>query len=152
MLVARAPVGLLGLALHGPIFALVWWLSRRISVLVTDRTARAIVPGLYLMFVWYLGLALVTVVGLRATSWGAARLTPLLSVLVGAAVLAVLPRLGDAGVGWRHRWRAFRLHRRVQGWPERERAAIRFSTEALRAAWASHLSTTATTVSGAVPA
>ena len=150
-LLALSPIGLIGLAVHAPVFALIWWLSKRISLLQTDRAARAIVPGLYLMFVWYAALAVMIAFGLRASSWGAARPFPLVLLAV-AMVVPPLPRIGDIAVGWRHAWKAFRLHRRVLRWPESERAAIRTSAEALRAAWTSHLNRSAVTVSGAVPA
>ena len=148
-LAALAPLALPGLAIHGPVFALIWWLSKRISRLRSDRAARAIVPGLYLMFVWYAILAMTLVLGVKATAWGAAWPLPLVLLAVAAVVL-VLPRLGDLAVGWRHELRAFRLHRRVRRWQESERAAIRASADALRAAWTSHLKDSAVTASGTV--
>lgn len=133
-LLLKGPVAMLGLMLHAPALRGIWWLSKRKSEALSDRAARAIVPGFYLIFAWYAVLGLVVAASLRATSgsWRIALPMALLFILA-------MPRLGDFSVAWYHEWLAFRLARRVQRWPEVDHAVIRHSMRTLQSAWASHI-------------
>ena len=137
-LIALAPLAATGLVLHAPAFAASRWISERVSEAPSDRAARTIVPGLYLMFVWYALLAALLALGLRRFTDAAASSLPLVLVLVAGFVL-MLPGLGDLAVAWRRELRAYQLDRRVRRLPESQRAAIRTSAHTLRAAWVSHL-------------
>ena len=137
-LVALAPLGLVGLLLHAPVFRLSLLVSNRISETASDRAARTIVPGLYLMFVWYAVLVLLLAAALRMApdspvGW------PVVLAAVTAFVL-LLPRLGDLAVGWRRAVRAVRLERRVRRLPEHQRATIRTSAQTLQEAHAARVS------------
>jgi 1-acyl-sn-glycerol-3-phosphate acyltransferase len=133
-LAALAPLAVLGLAVHAPMFAASRLVSRRVSDATSDRAARTIVPGLYLMFVWYAVLALLLALALRA---GTPAEWPLvLAAVTGFALL--LPRLGDLAVAWRRALRAVRLERRVRRLSEAERAAVRTSAGRLHALHEAH--------------
>ncbi len=131
--VAATPFAVLGWITHGPIFSFIW---RRASATKdpTEIAARAMIPGLYLIFGWYVLLGALFMVGLGATAH---------AVWWGVPAVMLLPRLGDVAVWWRDAVRAMRLRGRVRRWPEQERAAVRTTARALRAAWHSHLSSVA---------
>jgi hypothetical protein len=140
VLLALAPVALFGIALHAVPFALSRSTSKRFSETASDRAARTIVPGLYLMFVWYAMLALV--LAMLLGSFPASGSSPVAWPIVLAAVAAftlLLPRLGDLAVAWRRDLRAVRLERRVRSMSDDERAAIRDSFTTLHAAHVAHV-------------
>jgi 1-acyl-sn-glycerol-3-phosphate acyltransferase len=135
---AVAVLGPLGWALHAPVFLACARVARRLAHQRTEVVARALVPGLFLVVGWYVVLALIAgAVVVRATGalegsrWGIGRLVP--AAIVALAVLAVLPRLGDAAVAWRDGVAARRFRRTVRGWPAERRAALRAAGVALRA-------------------
>ncbi len=135
---AVAVLGPLGWALHAPVFLACDRVARRLAHQRTEVVARALVPGLFLVVGWYLVLALIAgAVVVRATGtlegsrWGIGRLVP--AAIVALAVLAVLPRLGDAAVAWRDGVAARRFRRTVRAWPAERRAALRAAGLALRA-------------------
>jgi 1-acyl-sn-glycerol-3-phosphate acyltransferase len=140
-LILLAPLATVGLALHAIPFALSRWISGKVSETASDRVARTIVPGLYLMLVWYAVLALLLALALRTSSRTspdlAVRWPPALAVMT---FVLLLPRLGDLAVVWRRELRAFRLERRVRRLSEDERAAIRTSAHTLHAAHAARVS------------
>ena len=129
--VAAAPFALLGWLLHGPAFAYVWRQAQRTARDRTEIVARAFLPGLYLILCWYLALGLFFAVGLYAIGQSAWFAIP---------AVMVLPRLGDLALSWRDAIDALRLRRRVANWLESDRAPLRSSAGALRAAWTSHIS------------
>jgi 1-acyl-sn-glycerol-3-phosphate acyltransferase len=117
------PVGLLGWALHAPVFAVTWSLAHRLAKTRADLVARAFVPGLYLILLWYLLLVALLATGLHATGragWWALFALPL------------LPRLGDIGVWWRDGLGAWRVRQRVRAWPTGARQALCAAAAALR--------------------
>ena len=83
---------LVGMVLHAPLFAVVMAAARRLSADRSELMAKAIVPGLHLIFVGYVILSGLFALGFRAvgvSAWWALPLTFL------------LPRLGDLSVRWR---------------------------------------------------
>lgn len=125
-LVAAALPALLGLALHAPIWALVRWNARRSMQVRTDYAAKAILPGLHLIFLSYLLLGGLFALGFRALGWSSGWAVP---------ALMMLPRLGDLGLWWRDGVRGLVLRVRVTRWSSAERAALHAAAEQLRAAW-----------------
>jgi len=133
-LAAQAPFALVAALLHLPALRFIWWRSRRISHGASDRAARAIVPGFYLMFAWYALLGVLLAAGLAAGGWSWLVIVP-----VALLFVRLLPRLGDFAIAWWHEWSAHRLARRVSRWPAAEHAALRDSMHTLQAACASHI-------------
>ena len=133
-LLLRAPFALLAAALHLPALRGIWWLSRKLSQVPSDRAARAIVPGFYLMFAWYALLAMLLAFGLRVAGWSWLVVLPMTLLFI-----RLLPRLGDFAVASYHEWSGFRLAARVRRWSEQDRAAIRESMHTLESACASHI-------------
>lgn len=133
-LVLRAPFALVAALLHVLPLRGIWGLAKRISPLTSDRAARAIVPGFYLMFAWYALLGALLAAGLMAAEW-----SWLVVVPASLLFMRLLPRLGDFAVAWYHEWSGHRLAQRVARWPEHDRAAIRLSMHTLQRACASHI-------------
>jgi 1-acyl-sn-glycerol-3-phosphate acyltransferase len=125
-LLATALPALLGLALHAPIWAITRWNARRSMQVRTDYVAKAILPGLHLIFLSYLLLGGLFALGFRAVGWSSGWAVP---------TLMLLPRLGDLGLWWRDGVRGLALRARVARWPSAERAALQAAAEQLRAAW-----------------
>ncbi|HYW30042.1 MAG TPA: lysophospholipid acyltransferase family protein [Gemmatimonas sp.] len=143
-LALQAPFAGLGFALHAPVFALISMLSRRLSTSNADVAARAIIPGLYLIFVWYAVLAAALAAALRWSPWGNGVAFPMVLLLV-VGFLAALPRLGDAAIQWPREWMGHRLAARVRRLTEQQRADLRTSMRTLRDACASHIQDPAVT-------
>ncbi len=122
----RAAPAVVGLVLHLPLWTLVRAVARRLTVVRTDYAAKAILPGLHLIFVGYLVLA-----GLFALSLHAAGR----SIWWAAVLLILLPRLGDLALSWSDAVRAVRLCARVRRWTPAERAELVDAAEQLRRAW-----------------
>jgi 1-acyl-sn-glycerol-3-phosphate acyltransferase len=125
-LLATTVPALLGLALHAPIWALVRWNARRSMQVRTDYAAKAILPGLHLIFLSYLLLGGLFALGFRAGGWSGAWAVP---------ALMMLPRLGDLGLWWRDGVRGLAVRARVARWSSTERAALTAAAKQLRAAW-----------------
>ncbi len=125
-LLATALPALLGLALHAPIWAITRWNARRSMQVRTDYVAKAILPGLHLIFLSYLLLGGLFALGFRAVGWSSGWAVPL---------VMLLPRLGDLGLWWRDGVRGLALRARVARWSSAERAALQTAAEQLRAAW-----------------
>ncbi len=105
-LVWLAPLAALGLAVHAPIWALIAVIARSSASIPTEEIPRRIVPGLYLMWAWYLLLFLSLFTALPFPLPGAA--------LLALAFTAALPSLGTFGLRWRdavgdRRWRRWLL-------------------------------------------
>ncbi|MEQ1693611.1 MAG: lysophospholipid acyltransferase family protein [Gemmatimonas sp.] len=116
----------IGLILNGPMQWSVWQLAGRTATARTDRVARAILPGLHLIFLGYVVLGGLFALGFRASS---------LSAWWALPVVMLLPRLGDLGLAWRDAVCAWRLRARVQRLSVGERAAIRAAAERVWSAW-----------------
>ncbi len=129
LLLLATPLGLLGLLVHGPILDAIWTLAKRSTKDRTEWVARAFVPGLYLMLLWYMVLGTMFAVGLHASAHSAWLAVP---------AVMLLPRLGDFAVSWRDAVNAERLRRRVMRWSPADRAAVCTTASALRAAWHSY--------------
>ena len=125
MLAAGIPA-LSGLILNGPIQRLGWWNAKRTTLVRTDTMARAILPGLHLILLWWVVLGGLFALGFRAAS---------VSSWWALPVVTVLPRLGDLGLRWWDAARALRLRSRVTRLPDAERAAIRAAADRVRSAW-----------------
>lgn len=116
----------IGLALHYPLFQLVKWVARRNSLTRADLAARAILPGLHLIFLGYLVLGGIFALGLRAagaSGWWA------------IPMVMLLPRLGDVGLAWRDAQAALALQTRVRRWPEAHRMAVCAAAARVKHAW-----------------
>lgn len=103
--VLDAVLGPIGWLLHAP----AWWMVERVAAKegpATDRMARRIVPGLYVMVGWYALLLLGAAVTAGVLGGGGWWVMPL--VLMG-----VLPGLGNAAARWMERRRDAVLRRAV---------------------------------------
>ncbi len=129
-LLLLTPAALIGWLTHGPIFAVIWRLAHKVAKSRAEVVARAFVPGLQIMVLWYLLLAALAVGALLLTG-SATWLTSLLLV----AVLAALPAAADIAVSWRNGWRAHALVWRVRRWPASRHAEIARAADALRTEW-----------------
>jgi 1-acyl-sn-glycerol-3-phosphate acyltransferase len=92
----RALLGAIGLLLHGP----AWWaaarLARRGAPTPADMIPRLIIPGLYVLVLWYALLGAATITALLAAGAGPIAATG------GVLTLWLLaPSLGDAAMRWR---------------------------------------------------
>lgn len=117
---------MLGLVLHWPIFTIVKLVARKTSVTRAEIAARAIIPGLHLILLWYLLLGVALVLGTRATADSPLWVIP---------AVMLLPRLGDVGLAWYDAWSALALKRRVNHWSADQRANIRATAERVHKAW-----------------
>ena len=140
--IADWPLALPGWLLHKPLAAAAWWLSGRVMRAPSDRAARTIVPGLYLAMLWYLVVALLVALLVRASGVPGA-FAPLASLVA----LLLLPRLGDLGVRWRDALRTLGVARRARGLPSAERETVRALSRTLVASWDSSLNGSAVVLS-----
>ncbi len=125
-----APLAIPALLLHAPLFLAIWRSAVHLAADLGDRAARAIVPGLYLVIVWYamLAVALISTLRLSRFSWGS-------TLTVTALFIVLLPRLGDLAVCWYHRLRRYLLHRAVRRLSKVDRDQITQSMATLCEAW-----------------
>ncbi len=127
----QVPLALCGLLLHAP----AWWLNvviaRRIALTPAEIIPRLIVPGLYLMALWYvlLGTGIVLLAGRLGVP-------AYMSVVAALCLTAVVPSLGDWGVRLidmlRDRWWVRQLQQRVPNLATRVSEAVR-AVQAMRA-------------------
>jgi 1-acyl-sn-glycerol-3-phosphate acyltransferase len=119
----RAPLALLGGAMHVPVWMFIHARARRAATKVGEVIPHLIVPGLYVMVAWYLAVAGAVAV----VAWWRG-LGELLSAATGIAVLVFAPRLGDAAMrslDWWHDGRlAARLRSRLPNLSERLMKAV----------------------------
>lgn len=92
----RALLGGIGVLLHGPAWLAAVRLARRGAPVSDDVIPRLIIPGLYVLVLWYALLG--AVVGTALLAVGAAPIAAM-GAVVGLWLLA--PSLGDAAVRWR---------------------------------------------------
>jgi len=120
------PVAGIGWALTGPILPVVYALAKRGTKQRTDFVAACFVPGLYVVLLWWLVVALIAAGVFAAISW---------SPLWALPLLLSLPRLGDFAMRWKEWVKAWRLMARVRRWGMPERQTLREAAEIIRA-WA----------------
>lgn len=120
------PAAAIGGAVHAPVLWLLWRLAQRLAKSRADVVARAYVPGLYLVLLWYLVLASAVAVWLALAGR---------SPLWAALLLMLLPRFGDLMIGWREWYKAFRFVARVHRWSTPQRQMLREAAAELRHAW-----------------
>ncbi|MEP6766259.1 MAG: 1-acyl-sn-glycerol-3-phosphate acyltransferase [Gemmatimonadaceae bacterium] len=125
--------GVAGIALLAPVAIAGWlwhaipiWACRaqgeRLAPLPVEVAARTIVPGLYLIALWYVTIPLVLLF---------AGITPWLVLLL----FLVQPRLGDVALRWRDDLRTRLIISRVQRAPTVERQGIISDANELRRLW-----------------
>ncbi len=107
----EAAMAIPGLVLNAPAWMLVRRFARSSARVPDDVIPRSLVPGLYLMFAWYLVLSFVIAGVLRGFGVGA---LPLLAATL--AVIISAPTLGDHGMRWLDRV----FDRRRRRWIARE--------------------------------
>ncbi|MCC6241993.1 MAG: 1-acyl-sn-glycerol-3-phosphate acyltransferase [Gemmatimonadaceae bacterium] len=123
---ASAPIALVGLVIHAPLWWAVRAVARHMTAVRTDYVAKAILPGLHLILLGYLGW-----VGLFVI---VATMTDVRWWWVVPLVIA-LPRLGDAAMWWRDAVRAHALRARVRGWHAADRRTLHDAVSRLSASW-----------------
>ena len=116
------PVAAIGWLWH----AIPWWashaLGKRLAPRPVEIAALTLVPGLYIMVLWYVSM-------------------PLLLLALGMSPLLVVPlfilqaRLGDQSMAWRDRVRTWRLSNRVRAASAAERHTIRLLSAAVVVDW-----------------
>ncbi|HEY0931134.1 MAG TPA: lysophospholipid acyltransferase family protein [Gemmatimonas sp.] len=126
MLWTTAPIAAAGWLVHGPVFAVVWRLARKLAKAPVDLIALTYLPGLYLVLIWYLMLTALLGIGFHAGG---------ISAWWAVPFLLLAPRLGDWAVAWRHRWRRARFMARVRAWPVAERQRLATAYVSLVALW-----------------
>ncbi|MEP6778687.1 MAG: 1-acyl-sn-glycerol-3-phosphate acyltransferase [Gemmatimonadaceae bacterium] len=123
-LVALAPVAIAGWIWHAIPIGACHAQGKRFAPLAVEVSARTIVPGLYLIALWYVTIPL-------ALLW--AGITPWLVLLL----FLVQPRLGDVALRWRDDLRTRLLVWRVRRAATIERQRIISDANELRRLWAS---------------
>jgi 1-acyl-sn-glycerol-3-phosphate acyltransferase len=121
-----APLALVGLALHWPLWRVVWRVAHRVAEVRTDPPVKAILPGLPLILCGYLLLGALFALACRAAGFSALWAIP--SVML-------LPRLGDLAMWWTDAVRILRLRARVRRWTAPEQKTLHEAVSALRTAW-----------------
>ena len=121
-IIALAPLALLGWLWH----VLPFWACRaqgkRFAPRPIEVAARTIVPGLYLIALWYVTIP----VGLLFLGF---------SLWLVAPLFVAQPRLGDFALSWRDDIRSWKLTSRVQRAPISERQALLACADELRRGW-----------------
>jgi hypothetical protein len=117
------PAAAMGWVLTGPILPAVHALARRGTRQPSDFVAACFVPGLYVVLLWWLVVALVAAGVLSAMGW-----SPLWALLL----LVSLPRFGDLAMAWRTWLRGWLLVARVQRWGRGEKERLREAAEVVR--------------------
>ncbi|MEO7360824.1 MAG: hypothetical protein ABI120_10870, partial [Gemmatimonadaceae bacterium] len=123
LLVVTAPLAALAWIWH----ALPMWVAHKLAIqyapLRVEIAARTLVPGMYVIWMWYLALPFLL-------------LTTGVNRWLVLAVFIAQPRLGDFAWSWCDQWRAWRLVQRVRDAPDAERAILRALAHETRLAWA----------------
>lgn len=117
------PAAAIGWALNGPILPLVYALAKKNARSRPDLVAGCMVPGLYLVLVWWVVVALLAAVVLATAGWSPWWALPL---------MLSLPRFGDLAMGWKEWFKAWRLVRRVHKWSTPQRQALRDAAAVIR--------------------
>lgn len=118
---ATAPLALIAWMWHAIPMWLAYALAVRYAPLRVEVTSRTIVPGMYIIWVWYLVMPTL-LLALGVNGW---------AVLV---LFVVQPVLGDFAIAWRDQWRARALMNRVSDAPIAARESLREMARAVRSA------------------
>ena len=125
-LLLLAPVAAIGWLWH----AIPWWashaLGKRLAPRRVEIAALTLVPGLYVMVLWYVSLPMLLL------AFGT---SPLLVLLV----FLLQPRFGDLAITWRDRYRTRRLRSRAKTTPLADRLTIQSLSTTVVESW-QHLS------------
>ncbi len=122
-----------GWVIHLPVFTVVWRLALRLSKTRADLVARAFVPGIQLILLWYVIVGIVTAAFLALADY-----SPIWIVLLPVVLVAASPRLADAAIAWVDAMQGHRLAWRVRRLPAAQRELLRSTASALCADWQSH--------------
>lgn len=117
------PAAAIGWAVHAPIFAVVRAVAKRGAKERVDVVPRLFVPGLYLVALWYLILAIVAMTVLAFNG---------VSPLWALPAVLTFTRFGDLAVGWRAWLEHWQMVKRVHQWSTPERAALRDAAAVVR--------------------
>jgi len=117
------PAAAIGWALNGPILPVVYALAKKATKQRADFVAACFVPGLYVVLLWWLLVALLAAGVFATVGW-----SPLWALLL----LVSLPRFGDLAMGWKEWLKAWRLVARVHKWGTAEREGLRESAAVVR--------------------
>lgn len=119
---AVSPLAAVAWLWHAPPF----WVSRTVAVRSAptrmELAARTMLPGLYIMEIWYVSVPLAL--------WFAG--VPAWLVLF---VFVVQPRVGDFAINWRDRYRTLQIVGRVRRATDMERLAVVHTAQAVRGVW-----------------
>lgn len=117
------PAAAIGWALHGPVLPVVYALAKKATKQRADFVAACFVPGLYVVLLWWLLVALIAAGVFAAVGW---------SPLWALPLLVSLPRLGDFALRWKAWAKGWRLRARVRGWETAEREGLRAAAAVVR--------------------
>ncbi len=120
------PAAAIGWALTGPVLPVVHALAKKATTRRADFVAACFVPGLYVVLLWWLLVALIAAGVFAAIGW-----SPLWALLL----LVSLPRLGDLAMRWKSWFTAWRLVAHARTWGRAERDVLREAAAVVRA-WA----------------
>lgn len=126
LLTLTAPVAALGGLIHAPLFAVIWRVALRTAESRAHRVGRAHLPGIYIVFGWYLLTAILVAVLLSQLG---------ISLLYSLLLFMLLFRLGDVAVKWRHGFAALRFRQRVSRSSDSQLREIRDRYQRVRTAW-----------------
>jgi 1-acyl-sn-glycerol-3-phosphate acyltransferase len=126
LLLLTAPIAAIGWLIHAPLFAIVWRIALHFAESRAHRVGRAHLPGLYIVFGWYVLVAVVAALVLSKSG-----VSPLFSLLL----FMPLFRLGDVAVKWRHGFVTWRFRRRVSRSGERVLCEFRDRYQRVRRTW-----------------
>lgn len=120
------PAAAIGWALTGPVLPVVHALAKKATKQRADFVAACFVPGLYVVLLWWLLVALIA-----AGVFAAIGCSPLWAL----PLLVSLPRLGDFAMRWKAWFTAWRLVARARTWGTVEREGLREAAAVVRV-WA----------------
>ena len=119
-----SPVAAFGWLWH----AIPWWASYKLGKRLAPRRAEiaalTLVPGLYIMALWYI-VAPLLLFALGVSAWYV------------VLIFVAQPRAGDIAMRWRDEWRLMRSAARVRKAPESARQSLREQGALLRERWKS---------------
>lgn len=121
-LLLTAPLALLAWMWHTVPMWIAHQLALRFAPLRVEIASRTIVPGLYIMELWYL-IVPASLLALGVNRW------------LVLALLISQPRLGDVAILWRDTIRVWKLYRRVNRASDATKQSLRVHASTLRERW-----------------